>query len=87
MDELIRELNHAIERGEWTVTRIAEATGIGRSSVYAILRRSFVPNLDAASKLARLIGFELVCVRVLPGKKRASKSLEKVAGSKKSSRK
>lgn len=61
-DELLRALGHAAKaRG---IAQIAEASGLGRESLYKALRPGAKPRFDTLARVCHAVGVKLVAVPV-----------------------
>lgn len=59
-DELLRALGHVAKaRG---IAEIAEASGLGRESLYKALRPGAKPRFETLAKLCHAVGVKLVAV-------------------------
>lgn len=61
MDKLISAIRKSIDRGDVTITELATAAGCSRQHIYGILGGGHQLSLPLAEKLAKAVGFELVC--------------------------
>ena len=61
-DELLRALGHVAKaRG---ITQIAEASGLGRESLYKALRPGAKPRFETLARVCRAVGVKLVAMPV-----------------------
>lgn len=62
MDELLRALGHVAKaRG---ITQIAEASGLGRESLYKALRPGAKPRFETLARVCHAVGVKLVAMPV-----------------------
>jgi probable addiction module antidote protein len=62
MDELLRALGHVAKaRG---ITQIAEASGLGRESLYKALRPGAKPRFETLARVCQAVGVKLVAMPV-----------------------
>jgi DNA-binding phage protein len=59
---ILRKVNHDIDHGALTVSKVAEKTGYSKPSVYGWLRQDRDPSFAAAASLASLVGLKIAVV-------------------------
>lgn len=60
VDRLIQEMQRALDDGRTSVADLVRATGLSRMQIYRLRTRENAPTFEAAEKIARCIGFEIV---------------------------